>query len=140
MLVRLFVRVHTLVYRLTEGRIGGRWGKAPILLLTTTGRRTGEPRTTPVLYLDDGDAFVVVATNDGAPRNPAWYRNLQANPQAEVQIRSDRIPVRAEDVVPAERNRLWPRLLDIYPNYERDQRRTDRELPVVILRPTEQRQ
>lgn len=133
-LTRAFVRLHVAVYRLTRGRIGGRWGRAPILLLTTTGRRSGEPRTTPLLFIEDGGAYVVVATNDGAPQHPQWYLNLRADPLAEAQVLSKRVPVRAEDASDGERERLWPRLVDVYPNYDRDQRRTQRRLPVVLLR------
>jgi deazaflavin-dependent oxidoreductase (nitroreductase family) len=134
-LTRIFVRLHTFVYRLTGGRIGGRWGKAPILLLTTTGRRSCEPRTTPLLYFKYGDPFVVVATNDGASENPQWYRNLQAHPEAKIQVGSRRIEVVAAEVKGDERERLWNRLVEIYANYDRDQNRASRVLPVVILRP-----
>lgn len=135
MLIRLFVRLHTFIYRLTGGRLGGSWAKADVLLLTTVGRRSGRSRTTPLLYLPDGDAFVVVATNDGSPDHPQWYRNLQAHPHATVHVRSRKVRVVAEDAAGADRERLWPLLVAIYPNYERDQQRTDRELPVVMLRP-----
>lgn len=134
-LTRIFVRLHAFVYRLTGGRIGGRWGKAPILLLTTTGRRSCEPRTTPLLYFKYGDAFVVVATNDGASEEPQWYRNLQAQAEAKIQVGSRRIEVVAAEVKGDERERLWNRLVEIYANYDRDQNRASRVLPVVILRP-----
>lgn len=135
MLTRHFVRLHTLVYRLTGGRIGGCWDKAPILLLTTTGRRSGRPRTAPLLYLDDAGRFIVVATNNGADQHPHWYRNLKANPEAIIRVRARRITVVAANAEGDEHERLWRRLVEIYPNYGRDQRRTERELPVVILRP-----
>lgn len=135
MLRTLFARLHTVVYRLLRGRLVGRWGKAPVLLLTTRGRRTGRPRTTPVLYLADGDAYAVVATNDGAEAHPAWYLNLVANPETEIEVGADHIAVTAETATADERARLWPALCDIYPNYARDQSRTTRELPVVLLRP-----
>jgi deazaflavin-dependent oxidoreductase (nitroreductase family) len=121
------------VYRLGGGRLGSAWGKAPILLLTTSGRRTGGKRTTPVLYLDLSGSFAVVATNNGAPRHPAWYLNLQAEPHAQVQVKSESIPVLARTASGEERAALWPRLVAMYPNYESDQQRTERELPVVIL-------
>jgi deazaflavin-dependent oxidoreductase (nitroreductase family) len=130
---RVFVRTHVLTYRLTGGRIGGSWGRAPILLLTTTGRRTGTLRTTPLLYLDDDGSSVVVATNDGAPVHPAWYLNLEAHPRAGVQAREQTFEVSARTVAGEERAGLWPRLVEIYANYERDQRRAGRELPVVVL-------
>jgi deazaflavin-dependent oxidoreductase (nitroreductase family) len=134
-LTRIFVRLHAFVYRLTGGRIGGRWGKAPILLLTTVGRNSGRRRTTPLLYLEDDDGFVVVATNDGAPGSPQWYRNLQSRAEAEIQVGSQQIDVVADDAEGDERERLWTRLVEIYPNYSRDQNRTARILPVVVLRP-----
>ncbi len=130
---RIFVRVHVLLYRLTRGRLGGSWGKAPILLLTTTGRRTGRQRTTPLLYLNLHPHFAVVATNDGAPRHPAWYMNLLANPVARVQADRHRFPITARCASPEERAAIWPRLVALYPNYERDQQRTTRKLPIVIL-------
>ena len=132
-LTRAFVRTHVAVYRLTGGRLGGSWGKAPILLLTTTGRRSGKPQTTPLLYLDDDGRFVVVGTNDGAPEHPSWYRNLEKDPNAQVQSRGRKFAVRARTASGEEREGLWRRLVEIYPNYERDQQRTKRELPVVIL-------
>jgi F420H(2)-dependent quinone reductase len=132
-LTRAFVRTHVAVYRLTGGRLGGSWGKAPILLLTTTGRQSRKPRTTPLLYLADDGRFVVVGTNDGAPEHPSWYRNLEKAPNAQVQTRSQKYGVSARTASGEERESLWPRLVEIYPNYERDQQRTKRELPVVIL-------
>ena len=135
MIRALFARFHTAVYRLLRGRIVGSWGKAPVLLLTTRGRRTGRSRTTPVLYLEDGDAYIVVATNDGADAQPAWYLNLVANPEAEIELGADRIAVTAETAAAHERARLWLALRDLYPNYARDQSRATRELPVVLLKP-----
>jgi F420H(2)-dependent quinone reductase len=136
-LQRIFTRAHVFGYRFTGGRIVGRWGKAPILLLTTRGRKSGRKRTTPVLYLDDGGHFVVVATNNGAPTHPEWYLNLVAKPQAEVQAGGESFAVEARTAGAEERATLWPRLLEIYGNYGRDQKRTERELPVVILEPRE---
>lgn len=130
---RAFVRTHIAVYRLTGGRLGGSWGNARVLLLTTTGRRSGKPRTTPLLYLEDNGRFVVVATNDGASEHPSWYRNLQKDPRAEVQVRNQKFAVTALTVAGEERTTLWQRMVDMYPNYARDQQRTERELPVVIL-------
>jgi proline iminopeptidase len=126
-------RVHVLVYRMTAGRLVDRWGKARILLLTTKGRRTGKERTTPLLYLEDAGSLVVVATNDGAARHPSWYLNIAAQPEVKVQVRGDSFVGLARTAPDAERAVLWPRLVAIYPNYERDQARTKRRLPVVIL-------
>jgi deazaflavin-dependent oxidoreductase (nitroreductase family) len=118
---------------LTGGRLGGSWGKAPVLLLTTTGRRTRREYTTPLLYLDCGDRLAVVATNNGAPHHPAWYRNLLAHSGAMVRLKDRSLAVEARTASVEERAELWPRLVAIYPNYERDQRRIQRELPVVVL-------
>ena len=139
MLRALFARLHVVLYRLLRGRIVGRWGNAPVLLLTTRGRRSGRFRTTPVLYLAEGHVYAVVATNDGAQRHPGWYLDLAANPEAEIAIGGKRTAVTAETATGDERTRLWPALRDIYPNYQRDQDRTDRQLPVVLLRPEQPR-
>ena len=109
---------------------------SPILLLITTGRRTGRERTTPLLYLKDGDAFAIVASNGGTPGHPAWWLNLKANPEAKVDLRSQRLPVRAEDTTGEVKRRLWGRVVEMYPAYEDYQRRTDREIPVILLKPT----
>lgn len=131
----LLVRFHVLLYRTTGGRIGARWGSAPILLLTTTGRRTGKRRTTPLLYLKIDRELAVVATNDGAERHPLWLLNLRSNPKAEVQAGRRRMRVRAREATKDEKARLWRRLCQVYPNYERDQRKTGRDIPVVLLAP-----
>jgi deazaflavin-dependent oxidoreductase (nitroreductase family) len=135
-LLRAFVRTHVLAYRLTRGRVGSAWRKASILLLTTRGRKSAKQRTTPVLCLQDGARFVVVATNNGAPRHPAWYLNLLAHPRADVEVKGKRFARDARTAGAEERAELWPRLVAIYPKYERDQQRTTRELPVVILERT----
>jgi deazaflavin-dependent oxidoreductase (nitroreductase family) len=132
-LVKAFVRAHVLAYKMTGGRIGGAWGKAPIGLLTTTGRRSGKRRTTPVLYLEQRDSFAVVATNNGAAAHPGWYLNLRAHPLAELQTGGEPVPASARVALAEEREVLWPRLVAMYANYERDQRRAERELPVVVL-------
>jgi len=123
------------LYRLSGGRIAGRFGKAPILLLTTTGRKTGKLRTNPVLYLKDGEDFVIVASARGRDRDPHWWSNLQQNPEAEIQVGSRKIKVRAEMASDREKQRLWPLLTEIYPTFDAYQRKTKREIPVVILRP-----
>jgi deazaflavin-dependent oxidoreductase (nitroreductase family) len=104
-----------------------------VLLLTTRGRHTGKQRTTPVLGLEDEGRYVVVATNNGAARHPSWYLNLVSLPQARVQAGNKEFQATATTASTEERDRLWPRLVSIYKNYERDQRRTSRELPVVLL-------
>lgn len=130
---RTLTTLHVRLYQLSGGGIGGRVGKAPVLLLRTTGRKSGEPRTTPLLYIADGDTLVVVASNGGAPRHPDWYLNLQAQPDAVVQARRDLRPVRARDATPDERERYWPQLLAIYKYYASYERKTSRRIPVVVL-------
>jgi deazaflavin-dependent oxidoreductase (nitroreductase family) len=132
-LLRTFTGAHVLAYRLSRGRIFGSWGRAPILLLTTTGRKSRRERTTPLLYLRDGENMVVVATNDGSPEHPHWFRNLVATPRARLEVIEGALDVEARTATGHERALLWPQLLAIYPDYERDQKRTERELPVVIL-------
>ncbi|HEY3070195.1 MAG TPA: nitroreductase family deazaflavin-dependent oxidoreductase [Gaiellaceae bacterium] len=134
-LFRLTTRVHTPLYRLTKGRIGGSMGRAPILILTTTGRKTGELRSNPLLYQQDGDAYLVVASAGGQPKNPAWYRNLEANPEAEIQVKDRTLPVRAETAGPDRRPRLWQKMTAVWPGYDEYQTKTEREIPVVVLSP-----
>ncbi len=130
---KAFGRLHVGLYRLTGGKVGGRFRRSPVLLLTTTGRRSGQPRTTPLLYLDDGERKVVVASNGGADRTPAWYHNLTARPEATVQTAGQVLPMRARVADADERARLWPRLVAMYPSYDDYQAKTERRLPVVIL-------
>jgi deazaflavin-dependent oxidoreductase (nitroreductase family) len=130
----LFGEEHTQAYRETGGEEGYHWRGTTILLLTTTGRVSGQERTTPLIYRDDGDAWVVVASKGGAPRHPDWYRNLEANPEAEIQVKRERIPVRAETAEGAERDRLWQRMTEVWPAYDRYQKKTEREIPVVVFR------
>jgi deazaflavin-dependent oxidoreductase (nitroreductase family) len=128
-------RLHVLCYRLTGGRLGGRMLGAPVLLLTTTGRKTGQPRTTPLIYLRDGETLVVVASNAGRDNDPAWWQNLKAKAQARVLVGWKAGAVVAEQADPQQRQRLWPLLCQIYPEYKSYQRGTQREIPVVLLRP-----
>jgi deazaflavin-dependent oxidoreductase (nitroreductase family) len=130
-------RIHTVLYRTSNGVIGGKIANSPVLLLTTTGRRTGKQRTVPLLYLMDGPNVVLVASNGGAARHPTWWLNLQSAPEACIQIKGNRRRVEAEQASAAEKQRLWPRLIAIYPGYKRYQDITDREIPVVVLRSIE---
>jgi deazaflavin-dependent oxidoreductase (nitroreductase family) len=132
-LFSVYVKVNLAVYKATGGSVGGSHGGAPVLLLTTTGRRTGKVRTTPLLYLVDGETLVVVASYGGAPKHPAWYLNLGAKADVVVQIRRDVERRRARTASAEERARLWPLLVAMYANYATYQRRTSREIPVVIL-------
>jgi deazaflavin-dependent oxidoreductase (nitroreductase family) len=130
-------KLHTAAYRGTGGRIGGRFMNSPVMLLITTGRKTGKEFTTPLLYLQDGADYVAVASNGGTASDPDWWLNLRANPEAEVEIGGKRLPVRAEEVEGEEKRRLWAGLVEMYPPYESYQRCTDREIPVIILRPAD---
>ncbi len=136
---RVATKLHAFVYRVTGGRLGGRMVGAPVLLLTTTGRKTGKQRTIPLLYLEDGENLIVVASNGGTPRHPAWWLNLRADPEATVEAGRRELRVRAEEANPEEKERLWPKLVAMYGPYESYRRRTDREIPVVILRPAEEK-
>ena len=129
--------MHRFCYQLTGGAIGGGSAGAPILLLTTTGRKTGRPRTTPLLYVTDGENIVVVASNGGRPQHPHWWLNLQENPHAEVQVRNEKRQVEAEEASGEERERLWRLVVGTYPGYEEFRRATTRKIPVVVLRPRE---
>ncbi len=122
-------------YRLTGGIVGGSFGGRPILLLSTTGRRSGRPRTTPLQYLEDGENMVVVASNGGNSWHPAWWLNLERNPQAEVQVGNKKMRVNAEKAEGEERERLWLLLVEMYSGYEGYQKTANREIPVVVLRP-----
>ncbi len=130
---RLATGFHTFVYRLSGGRIGGRMVGSPVLLLTTIGRKSGKQRTLPLLYLADGATIVLVASNGGAAKHPLWWSNLQANPQAKIQIGPRIQTMTATLAEGEERNRLWPRLVAMYPGYADYQKRTPREIPVVLL-------
>jgi deazaflavin-dependent oxidoreductase (nitroreductase family) len=131
----LFGPEHVRVYRETGGERGYHWRGATILLLTTTGRRSGEPRTMPLIFRADADRFVVVASKGGWPEHPVWFSNLQADPDAEVEVLAERIPVRAAVAEGEERTRLWSLMNEDWPAYDEYQGRTDREIPVVILSP-----
>jgi F420H(2)-dependent quinone reductase len=128
-------KLHVAAYRATGGRIGGRMMNSPVLLLLTTGRKSGKERTTPLLYLQDGGNYAIVASNGGAPKSPAWWLNLETNPEAAVEVGIKKLRVRAEEVEGEEKRRLWRRLVAMYPSYEDYQRRTDREIPVAVLKP-----
>lgn len=130
---QLYGEEHVRRYRETGGEVGHIWRGAPTLLLTTTGRRSGERRTTPLIYGRDGDRYVVVASKGGAPRHPAWYLNLSAEPEVEVQVLDERFRARASTAGPQERERLWRLMAGIWPAYDEYTQRTEREIPVVVL-------
>ena len=130
---RLLSRTHVLFYRLSRGRIGGRLWNAPVLLLTTVGRKTGKKRTTPLLYLRDGERLIIVASNGGRDNEPSWWTNLRHDPHAEVQIKGEKKKMIARKASEEENSSFWPLLTKMYPAYSDYQRRTKREIPVVIL-------
>jgi deazaflavin-dependent oxidoreductase (nitroreductase family) len=125
-------KLHLWIYRRTDGRFGGNPG-APTLLLTATGRSTGRRKTLPLYYLPDGDRQVLCASYGGDDKNPQWFLNLMANPMATVQIGSKERTVRARVAEGEERAQLWPRVVEMWPSYAHYQRRTSRELPLVVL-------
>jgi deazaflavin-dependent oxidoreductase (nitroreductase family) len=134
--LRRAMGLHTQIYRLSHGLIGHRFpGAPPMLLLEHVGAKSGVRRTTPLVYVDDGDDVVLVASKGGHPKNPAWYHNLRANPETVVQIGSERRPVRARIATEQERKRLWPKAVATYGGYRGYQERTKREIPLVILEP-----
>jgi deazaflavin-dependent oxidoreductase (nitroreductase family) len=123
------------LYRLSRGRIGGRVGRAPVLLLTTTGRKSGQKRTAPVVYLADGENVIVINTNAGNAKIPAWSLNLQANPEAEVERGRRHYPVRARIAEGEERAELWRRHNEQYAGFDDYQRQLAREASVIVLEP-----
>jgi deazaflavin-dependent oxidoreductase (nitroreductase family) len=129
----LFGGEHVRVYRETGGERGYHWRGTTILLLTTKGRTSGEPRTTPLIHRTDSERWVVVASKGGAPAHPSWYANLQAEPEATIEVRAETVPVRASTAAGEERARLWALMVEVWPAYADYQAKTDREIPVVVL-------
>ena len=129
----LFGQQHVDTYRETGGEVGHDWKGTTVLLLTTKGRKSGEERTTPLIYQPWEDAYVVVASKGGAPEPPSWYLNLEADPEVEVQVRDDVFPARARTATPLEKRTLWRLMTDTWPDYDEYQKKTDREIPVVVL-------
>jgi deazaflavin-dependent oxidoreductase (nitroreductase family) len=129
----LFGQEHVRRYRETDGEHGYHWKGTTILLLSTTGRVSGQERTTPLIHRTDDGHWVVVASKGGAPDHPSWFKNLQANPQATIQVKGEVIPVRASVAEGEERERLWRLMTEDWPDYDDYQRRTDREIPVVVF-------
>src|SRR5829696_7748066 len=127
----LFGQEHVDRYRATDGEEGHEWQGTQALLLTTTGRKSGEQRTTPLIYGRSGDDYLVVASKGGADTPPAWYLNLQANPQVEIQVKSDTMRVTARDADDGEKPELWKTMTAEWPQYDEYQEKTDRPIPVV---------
>jgi deazaflavin-dependent oxidoreductase (nitroreductase family) len=131
----VMVKTHVLTYRGSGGRFGAEFKGAPVLLLDHVGRRSGKRRTNPLMYVDDGPNLAVVASKGGAPKDPFWWTNLKAHPDTTVQVGGEKREVRARQATPEEKATLWPRLNEVWPEYDEYQKRTDREIPVVILEP-----
>jgi deazaflavin-dependent oxidoreductase (nitroreductase family) len=132
-LLAFITAVHRFVYRISGGRLGGRLGRHDMLLLTTTGRKSGAPRTVPLLYVRQRDRFLVVASNAGDERDPAWWLNLQARPEATVQVGAESHSVRARRAGSDEAQELWPLLEAAYGSFSDYRKGTSREIPVVVL-------
>ncbi len=133
----LFGEKHVERYRETGGEVGHDWKRgSKILLLTTKGRKSGKPRTTPLIYESDGDRYVIVASKGGAPEDPGWYKNLAKTPEVELQVRDDVFPAHAHVADGEERDRLWKLAAQQWPDYDEYAKKTDREIPVVVLERT----
>jgi deazaflavin-dependent oxidoreductase (nitroreductase family) len=129
----LYGREHVKRYQETDGREGHEWEGTTTLLLTTTGRKSGQPRTTPLIYRKQGDAYTVIASNGGSEEPPLWYRNLQADPNVEVQVLGDRFTARARTASPDEKPAMWRTMAGTWPAYDDYQEKSSREIPVVVL-------
>jgi deazaflavin-dependent oxidoreductase (nitroreductase family) len=134
-LFRTMSGVHTALYRATKGRVGSRMGGGTIVLLTTTGARSGKHRTAALMSVRDGDDYVVIASNGGLSTHPGWYHNIRANPEARIEDGADTLEVRGRVATADERARLWPGIVERFKNYAGYQRKTTREIPLVILEP-----
>jgi deazaflavin-dependent oxidoreductase (nitroreductase family) len=129
----LFGDEHVQRYRETDGAEGHDWQGTTVLILTTTGRRSGQPRSTPLIYGRHGDDYLVVASKGGAPSDPAWYGNLEADPTVEVQVKGDRFTARARTASREEKPELWQEMVSRWPAYDTYQTKTERDIPVVVL-------
>lgn len=141
-IIKLGSRLNTQVYKMSGGKVGANWRigagfkkPVPVILLTTLGRKSGKPRTVPLLYLRDGANVVVVASQGGMASNPAWYLNLKDNPDVTIQEGKHTTVMRARDATDDERQRLWPQLVEIYADFDTYQGWTERKIPVVICEP-----
>ncbi|MEO7002641.1 MAG: nitroreductase family deazaflavin-dependent oxidoreductase [Ktedonobacterales bacterium] len=135
-ILRFALKAMVGLYRMTNGAVAGRMGSTPVLLLTTIGRKSGKPHTIPLSFFTDGDTLFLVASNGGSDRHPAWYLNLTAHPQVEIQVKGDHQTVTATTATPDERTRLWAQVVAKAANYARYAQRTTREIPIVLIRST----
>lgn len=131
----LFGDEHVRKYEDTDGQVGHDWNDTQVLILRTTGRKSGQLRKVPLIYGRDGDDFIIVASKGGAPDNPGWYENLVAHPECEIQVRGDIMPVTAQTVSVDEKARLWPIMTAEWPDYDAYQEKSPRDIPVVALKP-----
>ncbi len=129
----LFGQEHVDRYRASDGEEGHDWQGTQTLLLTTTGRKSGERRTTPLIYAPHGDAYMVVASKGGSDEPPAWYLNIEENADVEVQVKGDRFPARARTASAEEKPEMWRTMAAEWPHYDAYQQNTEREIPVVVL-------
>lgn len=130
----LFGDEHVRRYRETGGAVGHIWREgSTILLLTTIGRKSGEKRTSPLIYAQDGDRYVIIASKGGAPEHPGWYENLDKTPEVELQVKDQVFRARARTVTGEERQQLWRKACQVWPHYDEYAKRTSREIPVVVL-------
>lgn len=132
----LFGDEHVRRYEETDGVVGHDWERgAPVLILTAVGRRTGQERKFPLIYQEHGGGYAVIASNGGADTHPGWYLNLRANPEVTVQIRADRFAARARTVDAGEKAEIWPKMAAVWPDYDAYRKKTERDIPVVLLEP-----
>lgn len=135
--IKWMSRINTWMYRRNDGEgLGGTFQKIPVALLTTTGRKTGQPRVNPLYFLRDGGWVIVAASKGGAEKNPMWYLNLKANPKVQVQIKKEVLDLTARDATDEERAEYWPQLVTMYPSYQDYQSWTDRTIPIVVCEPS----
>ncbi len=134
-IIKWMSRGNAWIYRRTNGKLGGVFQKSAVALLTTTGRKTGQPRVSPLLYLRDGDRVILVASQGGRDKHPLWYLNLKADPKVSVQIKDEVLQLRARDATAEEREHYWSKLVAMYPSFDDYQSWTERVIPVVICEP-----
>ena len=135
LLFKTITRIHVFLYRLSNGRFGSQMRGFQVLLLTTTGRKSGKRRTTPLGFFQDGENFVIIGSNAGLDNHPAWLYNLKSNPTASIQVKDKQLTALTEVAGPEDRQRLWAELMNVAPGYADYQKRTRREIPLVVLKP-----
>jgi deazaflavin-dependent oxidoreductase (nitroreductase family) len=133
--IKWMAKGNTWIYKVSGGKLGGTFQKAPVALLTTVGRKSGEPRVSPLLYLREGNRVILVASRGGSDKHPLWYLNLKANPKVSVQIKDEVLKLQAREATEAEREEYWPKLDTMYPSFADYRSWTDRVIPVIICDP-----